>query len=475
MTNTSGNLRLYVALLLVFAGCGANLYTLEHIVIDEFGKGFGATLTLLQFITVSALSFLLNINRLFCHFFLNVSSDRPSHKRNGSQELPFNMLIGVKSHSGAVHAPFLVPLRLPYRKLILLSFTFWLNSVVTNSLFQFNISVPLMTVFRSSGLLVSMAFGWWFSGRRYQTKQIGCAILVAAGSGSLSLLNALDKKGHGVMAVSTPGSDSNNTASEEAFEPHPEFSWSTFFTPEMTWYCIGVCLMTFTLVASAGLGLIQDMCYSYGKQNIDKTVSADGQIHQLVLVDDSATHRSRTSGKNATAQEDHGAQKELFGTLPMWPEAVFYSHCLAIPLFLLAQPPAKLVNDLTHIPPHLVHYIFLNMVTQFVCIMSVYQLTEVTSSFILNFTLTVRKFLSLMFSILYFEHYKNFTYHHFLAIAAAMLGGALYPILSSGTSTASVSKSHGKAARSTSAARRTSRQRSSSRSRRRSVSKPKKQ
>ncbi len=69
-------------------------------------------------------------------------------------------------------------------------------------------------------------------------------------------------------------------------------------------------------------------------------------------------------------------------------------------------------------------YLICNMLTQYFCIRSVFILTTECPSLIVTLVITLRKFLSLIFSIIYFQN--EFTFNHYLGTAAVFLGTFLF-------------------------------------------------
>lgn len=74
--------------------------------------------------------------------------------------------------------------------------------------------------------------------------------------------------------------------------------------------------------------------------------------------------------------------------------------------------------------PELIFYLILNVITQFMCISSVYVLTTECSSLTVTLVLTLRKFLSLMFSIMYFKN--PFTIWHWFGTALVFIGTLIF-------------------------------------------------
>uniref|UniRef100_A0A3P9L1G5 Solute carrier family 35 member B4 n=1 Tax=Oryzias latipes TaxID=8090 RepID=A0A3P9L1G5_ORYLA len=110
-------------------------------------------------------------------------------------------------------------------------------------------------------------------------------------------------------------------------------------------------------------------------------------------------------------------------------EALFYNHCLPLPGFLL------LSTDIYNYSPVLVPvvgltvpimwiYLLINVITQYVCIRGVFILTTECTSLTVTLVVTLRKFLSLIFSIIYFQN--PFTAWHWLGTFVVFVGTLLY-------------------------------------------------
>ena len=69
-------------------------------------------------------------------------------------------------------------------------------------------------------------------------------------------------------------------------------------------------------------------------------------------------------------------------------------------------------------------YILVNCITQYVCIRGVFILTTECPSLIVTLIVTLRKFISLLFSILYFKN--PFTLQHWVATALVFGGTAVF-------------------------------------------------
>lgn len=74
--------------------------------------------------------------------------------------------------------------------------------------------------------------------------------------------------------------------------------------------------------------------------------------------------------------------------------------------------------------PILWMYLIGNIITQYMCISSVYVLTTEVSSLTLTLVLTLRKFLSLIFSIIYFQN--PFTVGHWIGTVLVFVGTLIF-------------------------------------------------
>lgn len=127
-------------------------------------------------------------------------------------------------------------------------------------------------------------------------------------------------------------------------------------------------------------------------------------------------------------------------------EALFYNHCLPLPGFLLlstdiykycvyfSQSTAVVIPVVGHTMPIMWLYLLINVITQYVCIRGVFILTTECTSLTVTLVVTLRKFLSLIFSILYFQN--PFTVWHWVGTAVVFLGTLLYTEVLSSLQTA---------------------------------------
>ncbi|CAG2113885.1 unnamed protein product [Medioppia subpectinata] len=132
-------------------------------------------------------------------------------------------------------------------------------------------------------------------------------------------------------------------------------------------------------------------------------------------------------------------QEKLFQQFGKHPrEALFYTHFLQFPGFLLLtsdianhfvifnnSSPYLIDLSLFSISvPKLWLLLILNCLTQYICIRSVFRLTTECTSLTVTLVVTIRKFLSLIVSIVYFQN--PFTASHWLGTVLVFVGTLLF-------------------------------------------------
>lgn len=117
-------------------------------------------------------------------------------------------------------------------------------------------------------------------------------------------------------------------------------------------------------------------------------------------------------------------------------EALFFTHLMPLPGFLifytnisdhfgiiLDSAPISVPLLSVTVPLQLI-YLIGNVLTQFVCIAGVYVLTTECKSLTVTLVVTLRKFTSLIFSIVYFKN--NFTLAHWLGTVCVFTGTVIF-------------------------------------------------
>lgn len=250
---------------------------------------------------------------------------------------------------------------IPISNYVVMVTMFFTISVINNYALNFNIAMPLHMIFRSGSLIANMILGIIILKKRYSASKYLSIALVSAGIFICTIMSAKQ------VNVSSEGSEEQG------------------FYAFMRWL-IGISMLTFALLMSARMGIFQETLYKqYGKHS---------------------------------------------------KEALFYNHCLPLPGFLLlstdiynhcihfSQSTPVLLPVVEQTVPIMWFYLLVNVITQYVCIRGVFILTTECASLTVTLVVTLRKFLSLIFSIIYFQN--PFTPWHWLGTAVVFLGTLLY-------------------------------------------------
>jgi len=254
--------------------------------------------------------------------------------------------------------------KVPFSSWIILVIMYFLVSVSNNYALNFNIPMPLHMIFRAGSLMANMLMGIALLGKRYSVTKYLSVLMITLGITVCTIMSA----------KSSPKVDSTKSDSENAIQAEED----------KFWLIVGISLLTFALFMSARMGIYQEVIY----------------------------------GK--------------FGKHPR--EALFYTHALPLPGFLLLAPDilshfnilmasAPIVIPILNISmPSMLLYLLGNVITQYLCISAVFILTTECASLTVTLVVTLRKFLSLLFSILYFQN--PFTMFHWVG-TGLVFGGTL--------------------------------------------------
>ncbi|XP_067129604.1 UDP-xylose and UDP-N-acetylglucosamine transporter-like [Centruroides vittatus] len=116
-------------------------------------------------------------------------------------------------------------------------------------------------------------------------------------------------------------------------------------------------------------------------------------------------------------------------------ETLFYCHVLPLPGFILLSKDiySNIMEFNNSVPleipilgavPKLWIYLFCNVITQYVCIRSVFVLTTQYSSLSVTMVVTLRKYISLLISIFYFQN--PFTLFHWIGTLLVFIGTMIF-------------------------------------------------
>lgn len=257
------------------------------------------------------------------------------------------------------------PRNIPFKQYLILVGFFWTSSVANNYAFDFNISMPLHMIFRAGSLMANMAMGVWILKKRYPPIKYLSIMMISAGIAICTIVSSSD--------VKAPRATHEDAAEEERLK---FIDW--------LWWCLGIAILTFALFVSARMGIFQESLYS-----------------------------------------KHGKHP--------W-EALYYTHLLPLVFWLPTTPNlighVKLATEtpavefLGLIMPRQVLYLILYVSTQGLCISAVYVLTTECASLTVTLTVTLRKFVSLLFSIVYFRN--PFTLGHWVGTLLVFIGTMIF-------------------------------------------------
>lgn len=247
------------------------------------------------------------------------------------------------------------------RDYALLVAMFFLTSVCNNYVFKFKVPMTLHMIIRGGSLISNMCLCTLILKRSYRLSQYISVLMISVGIFVCTYFSSPD----------LVGKMENLDSGAEA---------DTF------WWLLGVALLVLALFVSSYMGITQELLY-------------------------------RRHGKCAR-------------------EALYYTHLLPLPAFLLMHDDIRthwllaFTGVSYQLPllgvavPLILLYLLGNVLAQHLCISSVYTLTTECSSLTVTLILTLRKFISLVFSIVYFQN--PFTCWHWLGTALVFVGTLMF-------------------------------------------------
>lgn len=253
--------------------------------------------------------------------------------------------------------------RIGLKDYLILVSMFFVVSVCNNYAFDFNIPMPLHMIFRAGSLIANMIMGIIILKKSYDFSKYLSVLMITAGI---------------LLCTWISGSNVESTQ----VNPDPEESAVTVFF----WWTVGITLLTVALFISARMGIYQEVLY------------------------------------------------KRYGKYP--DEALYYTHLLPLPFFLILYKNIwdhiQIANasELYSVPiintdvPIIWIYLLGNVLTQYLCISSVYVLTTECASLTVTLVVTLRKFVSLLFSIVYFRN--PFTLHHWIGTILVFSGTIIF-------------------------------------------------
>ena len=364
-------LPIITSLSLIFGGCIVNNIFLELMIQQD--KTAGSFITLAQFLLIICLEGLGRIS--IVRTTDNAIGVKLAWKE---RKIPFLREEGKAWHNS-------------YRTYGMMGTVFYVVSVLNNEVFRFDISMPLHMIFRSCSLVVNLLMGLLVFKRVYPISKIFAAILVSVGIFMATVASSqqtLPSCGTLTQTCADPIDDvvvANNVTDSQLYADALGMDVDALHR----WLLLlfGVFLLFSTSFLSSLLGLIQEQTY------------------------------------------------KLYGQLQS--ETAFYSHLITLPLFIPQLPsmiqslqlwtasPLSIAIPLTpYSLPYMVFLLIGNCISQYACIRGVFLLLGLTDSLTCTLSLSVRKFTSLLISIIYFSH--SFTSTHWIGTLFVFAGTLLY-------------------------------------------------
>lgn len=279
-----------------------------------------------------------------------------------------------KNKRSKLFMPQFKPLHVPLKIYLISVLLFFSSSVGNNMIFNYNITIPIHITFRCFSTVLTMITCYLINGRRYSKMQVGSTIFLTFGALIASL-----------------------------YRNH-EFDLSDIYQLNST-----------NILVVKDTTFLKGMTILFISSMLSSLLSAyDERIYMIY-------------GKH-------------------WEENMFYCHLLSLPLFIIfnhnellkttkaltiySLPQYKIAtipgcNKNIYIPQSVL-ILVANLVTQNICITGVNVLSSHTSALTLSVVLLVRKFVSLLLSVLFFNNRLSMT--SYIGIIIVFFGALLYSL-----------------------------------------------
>ncbi|KEF58950.1 uncharacterized protein A1O9_03793 [Exophiala aquamarina CBS 119918] len=294
---------------------------------------------------------------------------------------------------------YLKPRAIPLRKWLVYTAYFLSINILNNLAFNYRISIPLHIILRSAGPVTTMTVGRIWGGKRYPTQKVVAVALLFVGVVLAAISDALAKPPH------THRDDLHETSSSSV-----NLSGVSHQAP-------GFALLASALVLSACMGLYTDDMYSTHGRSGSITAETLFYSHTLSLPFFAAQARplmDEFSSIAAVATRDPSSIKSepslLTRYLPISPISPLNNLTIPLPMVLL----------------------WLNALTQLLCIVGVNRLSAQSSSLTVSIVLNIRKLASLLLSIWLFGN--RLPIGVIVGAGVVFVGGGLYALPASGKS-----------------------------------------
>ncbi|CAC5367045.1 SLC35B4 [Mytilus coruscus] len=263
--------------------------------------------------------------------------------------------------------------KIPIRIYTVMVAFFFVVQVANNYSLSFNVSLPLQMIFRAGSLIANLTLGMIIMKKRYTTGKYISVVLITAG-----------------IILCT-------IASAQQVEDNKATSTGDLIYDLAIWFT-GILILTAALFMTAGMGIYQERVYKQYCKHLNQE-----RVYKQ------------------------------YGKHPK--ESLFFNHALPLPGFLLLatdiyshiqkfnnSAPLELALGISL--PRLWFFQIFNVITQYICIRSVFVLTTECSSLTVTLVVTLRKFVSLIFSIWYFQN--PFTPTHWCGTLLVFIGTLIF-------------------------------------------------
>lgn len=271
------------------------------------------------------------------------------------------------------------PLHVPLRVYLISVLLFFSSSVGNNMIFNYNITIPIHITFRCFGTVLTMITCYLVNGKRYSRLQVGSTLFLTIGALIASLYRDHEFQWQDIKVVFATNPDSNEQV---------PVTYDTLFIK-------GILILITSSIMSSLLSAYNEWTYAtYGKH---------------------------------------------------WEENMFYCHILSLPLFLISSynelwetiirlinssPQYRVSSNLLGTANIFVSKNLLiligNLLTQNMCITGVNILASQTGALTLSIVLLVRKFASLLLSVIFFNNKLSKT--AYVGILIVFFGAFLYTL-----------------------------------------------
>jgi UDP-xylose/UDP-N-acetylglucosamine transporter B4 len=277
---------------------------------------------------------------------------------------------------------------IPLRKWTVYTAYFLAINILNNMAFSYKISIPLHIILRSAGPVTTMAIGRIWGGKRYPTQKVIAVYLLFSGVVVAAISDAMSKQ--------KPTTATTASAEGQLSPLHQ--------TP-------GFALLFSALLLSALMGLYTDEMYSIHGRSGSVTLETMFYSHAMSL-------------PFFITQAQALSQEFMTITTAKSPNIAFLTKDSTLSSYLPPLGPMS-TSVISSIPLPVI-LLFLNALTQMLCILGVNRLSAQSSSLTVSIILNVRKLVSLLLSIWLFGN--KLPLGVMAGAAIVFIGGGLYAV-----------------------------------------------